>query len=243
MKGKHTGLKKATAFALMLGLTMQFTACGGAEKVEESNEVVEVTVTPTPIEEVTNTPTPETTETADSSMGENEVDLTDDPYTQQLIQAEEEANKADETLNTSEGVEIVEELDIYLYVQKSCNARTGDGTNFDKVTQLEVGAKPHITGRTANDWYRIAWGDGVVYASSQFFGEADPLASSKVDTSESDNGGSGSSSDVDEAMKSAMEEAFGDDPVPSGQEMGGVGRYDDPSNKGKGFIYTGDGNW
>ena len=61
MKRKYTGLKKATAFALMLGLTAQFTACGGAEKVEESNEVVEVTVTPTstPIEEVTNTPTPE----------------------------------------------------------------------------------------------------------------------------------------------------------------------------------------
>ena len=66
MKRKYTGLKKATAFALMLGLTAQFTACGGAEKVEESNEVVEVTVTPTPtpIEEVTNTPTPEKKEPA-----------------------------------------------------------------------------------------------------------------------------------------------------------------------------------
>lgn len=62
MKRNYTGLKKAAAFVLMLGLTLQFTACGGAEKVEESNEVVEVTATPEPTEKVTNTPTPEPTE-------------------------------------------------------------------------------------------------------------------------------------------------------------------------------------
>lgn len=184
--------------------------------------------------EIENTKAEETkdeTTTGGGSMGEDDIDLSDDEYTQQLIQAEEEAKKADETLNTSEGIEIVEELDIYLYVQKSCNARTGDGTNYEQVTQLEVGAKPHITGRTANDWYRIEWGDGVVYASSQFFGEADPLASSKVSEEESN----AAADDFDQALQQVYDQMGGYSTPPEE-----AGRYDDPSNKEEGaFYYSG----
>ena len=101
-------------------------------------------------------------EEGNGMIGED-TDMTGDEYHEQLEQAEEEANKADQNLNESTGIEIVEELDKTMYAQQNCNSRSGDGTNYDKVASIEKGAQLHVTGRTSNDWYRVEWGDGVVY--------------------------------------------------------------------------------
>lgn len=100
MKRNYKGLKKATAFALMLGLTMQFTACGGAEKVEESNEVVEVTATPEPTEEVEET-----------SEQESNVETNVAGYNEKLPDYEQTYMKFEEI----EPTEMVAVKDAYMY--------------------------------------------------------------------------------------------------------------------------------
>ncbi|NDO52320.1 SH3 domain-containing protein [Lachnospiraceae bacterium MD335] len=108
-------------------------------------------------------------EEGNGMIGED-TDMTGDEYHEQLEQAEEEANKADQNLNESTGIEIVEELDKTMYAQQNCNSRSGDGTNYDKVASIEKGAQLHVTGRTSNDWYRVEWGDGVVYIAGSLLG-------------------------------------------------------------------------
>ena len=78
----------------------------------------------------------------------------------------------EDTENTSEstGIEIVEELDLQMYVQTSANARSGDSTEFEVVTTFSTNTELHVTGRTANDWYRIEQSGGDVYISSKLLG-------------------------------------------------------------------------
>lgn len=123
-------------------------------------------------------------EEGNGMIGED-TDMTGDEYHEQLEQAEEEANKADQNLNESTGIEIVEELDKTMYAQQNCNSRSGDGTNYDKVASIEKGAQLHVTGRTSNDWYRVEWGDGVVYIAGSLLGDTAP-------TTQQPSGGSSS---------------------------------------------------
>lgn len=124
-------------------------------------------------------------EEGNGMIGED-TDMTGDEYHEQLEQAEEEANKADQNLNESTGIEIVEELDKTMYAQQNCNSRSGDGTNYDKVASIEKGAQLHVTGRTSNDWYRVEWGDGVVYIAGSLLGDTAPT------TPQPSTGGNGS---------------------------------------------------
>ena len=129
-------------------------------------------------------------EEGNGMIGED-TDMTGDEYHEQLEQAEEEANKADQNLNESTGIEIVEELDKTMYAQQNCNSRSGDGTNYDKVASIEKGAQLHVTGRTSNDWYRVEWGDGVVYIAGSLLGDTAP--SSQQSSGGSSSGGGNSS--------------------------------------------------
>ena len=128
-------------------------------------------------------------EDSNGMTGEN-TDMTGDEYHEQLDKANEEANKADQNLNESTGIEIVEELDKTMYAQQNCNSRSGDGTNYDKVASIEKGAQLHVTGRTSNDWYRVEWGDGVVYIAGSLLGDKAP---STQQTSGGSSSGGGSS--------------------------------------------------
>lgn len=128
-------------------------------------------------------------EEGNGMIGED-TDMTDDEYHEQLEQAEEEANKADQNLNESTGIEIVEELDKTMYAQQNCNSRSGDGTNYDKVASIEKGAQLHVTGRTSNDWYRVEWGDGVVYIAGSLLGDTAPTTPQTTTPSSSAGGNS-----------------------------------------------------
>ena len=132
-------------------------------------------------------------EEGNGMIGED-TDMTGDEYHEQLEQAEEEANKADQNLNESTGIEIVEELDKTMYAQQNCNSRSGDGTNYDKVASIEKGAQLHATGRTSNDWYRVEWGDGVVYIAGSLLGDTAPTTPQTTTPSSSAGNGSGGNS-------------------------------------------------
>lgn len=128
-------------------------------------------------------------EEGNGMIGED-TDMTGDEYHEQLEQAEKDANEADQNLNESTGIEIVEELDKTMYAQQNCNSRSGDGTNYDKVASIEKGAQLHVTGRTSNDWYRVEWGDGVVYIAGSLLGDTAPTTPQTTTPSSSAGGNS-----------------------------------------------------
>ena len=174
--------KKLFTSALLIATSLfLFTGCGekaepvSAEPTETINEVdTEESLEST---EPSPSPTVEPTEEPVEESSESEIDT---PETEE------------NTENTSEstGIEIVEELDLQMYVQTSANARSGDSTNYDKVASIEKGAQLHVTGRTSNDWYRVEWGDGVVYIAGSLLGDKAP---STQQTSSGSSSGGGSS--------------------------------------------------
>ena len=129
--------KKLFTSALLIATSLfLFTGCGekaepvSAEPTETINEVdTEESLEST---EPSPSPTVEPTEEPAEESSESEVDT---PETEE------------DTENTSEstGIEIVEELDLQMYVQTSANARSGDSTEFEVVTTFSVNTELHVT--------------------------------------------------------------------------------------------------
>ena len=149
--------------AIIITSLFLFTACGNkiepvnAESTEtvsevdteESSESMEPV--PSPAVEPTEEPVEESVENSES-----EVDT-----------SEAEESSGEESPEESTSIEIVEELDLQMYVQTSANARSSDSTDSDVVTTFSINTELHVTGRTANDWYRVEQSDGDVYISGK----------------------------------------------------------------------------
>lgn len=188
--------KKLFTSALLIATSLfLFTGCGekaepvSAEPTETINEVdTEESLENT---EPSPSPTVEPTEEPVEESSESEIDT---PETEE------------NTENTSEstGIEIVEELDLQMYVQTSANARSGDSTDYEVVTTFSINTELHVTGRTANDWYRVEWGDGVVYIAGSLLGDKAPVTPSTGSSSSGENtqpsGGTPSAQDVRDAL-------------------------------------------
>lgn len=167
-----------------------------------------------------------------------------DELTEMNKQAAEEAEAVDETLEASSSsvITIVEELDQMMYAQKNCNARNGDGTNYDKVASIEKSAYLHVTGRTSNDWYRVEWEgveDGEIYISGSLLGLTKPTSDSgnnnnsgNGNSGSTNNGGSGSNNNggnsgggqySQEEVNNIMDSIFGEGTGNSGGPGNGSG--------------------
>lgn len=170
---------------------LSVSGCAGGCSKQTEPVIADATVeTPEPEESTESTePTPSPT----VEPTQESIDDTISSESEDNIESEVDTTETEEdTENTSEstGIEIVEELDLQMYVQTSANARSGDGTNYDKVASIEKGAQLHVTGRTSNDWYRVEWGDGVVYIAGSLLGDKAP---STQQTSGGSSSGGGSS--------------------------------------------------
>lgn len=126
------------------------------EESSESEESLEsAEPTPSPTVEPTEEPVEESSSSEESS--ESEVDTSEG---EEVVQDESE----------STGIEIVEELDLTMYAQTACNARSGDSTDYDVVTTFSVNEQVHVTGKTVNEWFRVEQSDGEVYVSGKLLG-------------------------------------------------------------------------
>ena len=146
-----------------------------AESVEssesmESSESKEPT--PSPTVEPTEKPVEESVESTENEESTSEV----------------EESPEEESSEESTGIEIVEELDLQMYVQTSANARSGDSTDFEVVTTFSTNTQVHVTGKTANDWFRVEQSEGDVYISGKLLGME------KAVVQQSSGGGSGQQS-------------------------------------------------
>lgn len=173
---------------------LSVSGCAGGCSKQAEPVIADATVeTPEPeesIESVENTePTPSpTVEPTQESIDDTISSENEDNIESEVDTPETEENT--ENISEATGIEIVEELDLKMYVQTSANARSGDSTNYDKVASIEKGAQLHVTGRTSNDWYRVEWGDGVVYIAGSLLGDKAP---STQQTSGGSSSGGGSS--------------------------------------------------
>ena len=222
--------KKLFTSALLIATSLLlFTGCGekaepvSAEPTETINEVdTEESLEST---EPSPSPTVEPTEEPVEESSESEIDT---PETEE------------NTENTSEstGIEIVEELDLQMYVQTSANARSGDSTDYEVVTTFSANTELHVTGRTSNDWYRVEWGDGVVYIAGSLLGDKAP-STQQTSGGSSSGGGSSTTPPASNGQQTTQPSSDG---TPTDQEiqdilngLGGFGGSSADPNGGNGW--------
>lgn len=148
-----------------------------SESMESSESSESKEPTPSPTVEPTEKPVEESVESTENEESTSEV----------------EESPEEESSEESTGIEIVEELDLQMYVQTSANARSGDSTDFEVVTTFSTNTQVHVTGKTANDWFRVEQSEGDVYISGKLLGmeKAVVQQSSGGGSGQQSNGGNG----------------------------------------------------
>ena len=241
MKGKNSdreveeGMRNKKLFKSVVMFTTVMLLVSGCGKQEEP-------VSTEPTETVSEVEPEESTE--EISEPSPTVEETEEPVESTEVEetSESEADTTEEEESTEEneetGIEIVEELNIDMFVQTSCNARSGDSTDFDVLTTFSTNTQVHVTGRTSNDWYRVEQSDGDVYVSGKLLGMDKVVVqqSSGGGSGSSGNGGGGSQSSGDTGGDSTDSEAISNMFSNMGLEQ--AGGYD--PNAGSGLNWTTD---
>ncbi len=77
----------------------------------------------------------------------------------------------------------VEEVNgLKVYATAAVNVRSGADTSYDKLGTLSPDTEVSVTGKTANGWYRIKYGDKTGYVSAEYFTEEKPAAATTAAT-------------------------------------------------------------
>ena len=216
---------------IITAVMLSVSGCAGGCSEQTEPVIADATVeTPEPEESIetkepTPSPTVEPTEEPVEESSESEIDT---PET------EENTENASE----STGIEIVEELDLQMYVQTSANARSGDSTDYEVVTTFSANTELHVTGRTSNDWYRVEWGDGVVYIAGSLLGDKAP-STQQTSGGSSSGGGSSTTPPASNGQQTTQPSSDG---TPTDQEiqdilngLGGFGGSSADPNGGNGW--------
>lgn len=222
---------------------LSVSGCAGGCSKQAEPVIADATVeTPEPEERIESTESSEPTPSPTVESTQESIDDTVSSESENNIESEVDTPETEEdTENTSEstGIEIVEELDLQMYVQTSANARSGDGTDYEVVTTFSINTELHVTGRTSNDWYRVEWGDGVVYIAGSLLGDKAP---STQQTSGGSSSGGGSSTTP--PASNGQQTQPSSDGTPTDQEiqdilnnLGGFGGTDTSTGSGTGWNH------
>lgn len=99
---------------------------------------------------------------------------------EQLNNLETERKGLEEERNTLESelefLKSIEPMSVIMYALEDCDTYSKPDESSDKVTTVEKSASLHVTGRTSNDWYRVEWGNGVVYIKASLLSDTKPTS-------------------------------------------------------------------
>lgn len=219
--------RKLFKSAIIITTALLFVGCG--DKIEPVDAEATGTVSEESIEdslesiEPTPSPTVEpTAEPEEESVESSSVEESSDASESEESSAVEDSSEVADNESQSTGIEIVEELDKNMYTQNACNARVGDSTDYEKVASLGQGTSVHVTGRTANNWYRVDLNNEVVYISGSLLGDSLPVVQQQA--SGGDNSGSGNSNNgggsTGDSGSSGGDGGFEDVPVGTTNDQG-----------------------
>ena len=108
---------------------------------------------------------------------------------EQLNNLETERKGLEEEQNTLESevefLKSIEPMSVTMYALEDCDTYSKPDESSDKVTTVEKSASLHVTGRTSNDWYRVTWGNGVVYIKASLLSDTKPTSSTNTSNSTS----------------------------------------------------------
>lgn len=160
---------------------------------------------------------------SDSTAKNEELQENNDSLQSELEQLQSEV----------EFLKSIEPMSVTMYALEDCDTYSKPDESSDKVTTVEKSASLHVTGRTSNDWYRVEWGNGVVYIKASLLSDTKPTSSTNTSNSTSttnnnSNSNSGSSTTPSNPTPSnnntsALEKQFQD----IIQQMGGGNGYSD----------------
>lgn len=221
---------------------LSVSGCAGGCSEQTEPVIADATVeTPEPEESIESVENTEPTPSPTVEPTQESIDDTISSESEDNIESEVDTPETEEnTENTSEstGIEIVEELDLQMYVQTSANARSGDSTDYEVVTTFSINTELHVTGRTANDWYRVEWGDGVVYIAGSLLGDKAP-STQQTSGGSSSGGGSSTTPPASSGQQTTQPSSDG---TPTDQEiqdilnnLGGFGGTDTSTGSGTGW--------
>lgn len=103
---------------------------------------------------------------SDSTSKNGELQENNDSLQSELEQLQSEV----------EFLKSIEPMSVTMYALEDCDTYSKPDESSDKVTTVEKSASLHVTGRTSNDWYRVEWGNGVVYIKASLLSDKKPTA-------------------------------------------------------------------
>lgn len=112
---------------------------------------------------------------SDSTTKNGELQENNDSLQSELEQLQSEV----------EFLKSIEPMSVTMYALEDCDTYSKPDESSDKVTTVEKSASLHVTGRTSNDWYRVEWGNGVVYIKASLLSDTKPTSNTNTSNSTS----------------------------------------------------------
>lgn len=139
---------------------------------------------------------------SDSTTKNGELQENNDSLQSELEQLQSEV----------EFLKSIEPMSVTMYALEDCDTYSKPDESSDKVSTVEKSASLHVTGRTSNDWYRVEWGNGVVYIKASLLSDTKNTSNTNTNNSTSttnnnsnSNSGSNSNSSTTETQKQVQD--------------------------------------
>lgn len=106
---------------------------------------------------------------------------------------QEENNSLQSELEFLESIELLSKI---MYATEDGNVYIKPDESSEIKGEIKKEDEVQVTGRTSNDWYRVTWGNGVVYIKASLLSDTKPTSNTNTSnsTSTTNNSNSGSNS-------------------------------------------------